>query len=649
MNTRPLLILVCLSALLWTACPAPAPAPVEDVAQSTDLGDVTKEDTARPPGLACCPSGVCVVGEICVDGACHGVPGTAGCFTKGGCSQGQECVGATTCPCEDENCVPDSGTCSYPEGCCNSGADCGGTERCINGVCHQDPKEGRCYDDGDCTAGLGCQSAALCTCGEVGCAPISGVCAVPGPCCIGDEECGPGGLCVGDACEPTPQADACFSSDGCDEGLVCAGATICPCDMGGCLIPTTEGVCADPEKACCQINADCAKGEVCVDGAQCVTAPDSGNCYKDAHCGKGRTCQGATVCECGGDDCENVAGTCHTEVVPCEDDLGCGPGMRCIAPDETFCPFDGGDEDVAKQSPGPERLCVADVKSGCWSRGDCAHDERCLTDVVCVDPAGCAPPNTPGKCESRAEKDTCCTSHQDCQEGLECRNSNSYQTCPPAPTAVCLPKPDFGINCWNYEDCPDAQVCIKSRICACGARCFKSGRGWCEPASAMGCNSDLDCGESYSCARDLECVLNPCNASNNCPLGGMCEPDMPGSCWNHKDCGDGNYCQGLRICPADAVCDEIDKPGACAPKEEIGACCDSYLACQPGLRCVSGINESQCKLDVTSICVPYGVFNESCFTDEECADNRHCVGQVMCGCGIEGCDVVPAAGQCVLK
>ena len=614
-----------------------------------DLLEVEVPDTTRPPGLLCCESGVCPVGELCIEGACHGAPGATGCYNKGGCLPGQVCQGAIICPCEDETCVPGSGSCAYPEGCCNADSECGDSERCLNGVCHAEPGDGRCYFDKDCGGGLVCQAVELCTCGEADCTPQSGVCAQPGPCCLSDEECGASGLCLEASCEEKPTDDACFANADCIEGLICAGASICPCGEDGCLIPTTTGLCADADSTCCQTHDDCGTGEICVDGKQCVAIPEANSCYKDAHCGKGRVCQDATLCACGDAECESVAGTCRTQVTPCELDQECGPGMRCIAPDISYCPFEGADNDASKKAPGPAHVCVPEVETGCWSSDDCGKDQRCLVDTVCIASGGCAEPNVPGKCEAKADKDTCCTSHNDCQDGLECRNSNSFQTCPPAPTAVCLPKPDFGINCWNYEDCPDAQVCIKSRICACGARCFKSGRGWCEPASQQGCNSDLDCGESYSCARDLECVLNPCNATHNCPLGGLCQPDVPGSCWNHKDCGDGNYCKGLRICPVDAICDEIDKPGECAPKEDVGACCDSYLACKGGLRCVSGINKSQCSLDVTSICVPYGVFNESCFTDAECADNRQCVGQTMCGCGIEGCDALPAPGNCVLK
>ena len=216
-------------------------------------------------------------------------------------------------------------------------------------------------------------------------------------------------------------------------------------------------------------------------------------------------------------------------------------------------------------------------------------------------------------------------------------------------TSVCLPKPVYGLSCWNYDDCPAAQVCIKARICACGARCFKSRRGYCEPASIQNCNMDIDCGDEYSCARDLECVVNPCYATEDCPLGGKCEPDVPGQCWTHKECGDDNYCKGLRICPANAECADIDKPGECAPTEDAGGCCDSYFACGPGLRCISSVEKNECELDISAVCVPYGQYNSVCYTDSDCAPSRECMGVKICACGLDGCDDPPQAGACVLK
>lgn len=623
----------------WTACSSPTPAP--DVPLAVDTAAEVRHDVSEPPGgLECCPSGVCSLGEQCFQGACHATPGSLGCLNKGHCLSGQVCEGATLCACEDPSCEPSNGACTYPEGCCNAPSDCGEGDVCLNGTCQANPTSGRCFADSDCGDGLVCKDAAPCTCGDSDCQSTSGLCVVPGPCCGGDEECGASGQCQAEGCEATPEAGRCFDASSCASGEVCAGVSLCDCGVGGCLVPTTNGACIAEGEACCVSNGECGKGELCVDGLQCLKAPETNSCYLDAHCGKGRLCVGATVCPCGDDACETAAGTCHTPLLPCADDSACVVGMRCVVPDALQCPMSG---DSA------QGVCVEDVASGCWVAGDCGKSKRCLSETLCLDPAGCSEANSPGTCQALANKDVCCSSHLDCADGLQCRNSNTYETCPPSSTAVCLPEPEYGINCWNYMDCPEAMVCLKARICACGARCHKSGRGFCQPASAQVCNSNLDCGDSYSCARELECIVNPCNATDDCPLGGKCQADMPGSCWNHSTCGDGSYCKGLRICPADAVCNDIDKPGVCATKETEGACCESYFACDGGLRCISAVSKTQCTLDISSICVPYGVFNASCFTDDDCAENRKCTGQTTCPCGTEGCDEAPSAGQCVLK
>ena len=639
MNGRSFIPLLALLPFVWWACSSPAPVVEPDTHPVSDTMPEVAPDATKE-GLACCPSGICHTGEACIGGACHAIPGSLGCHSASGCLKGQICESPKLCPCEDPSCEPESGTCLYPEGCCNADSECEETQSCLGGICHDAPAAGRCFTDLDCAGGLLCESAEPCTCGDEGCVPATGFCALPGPCCLGDEECGPVGQCLADGCEAKAEGGRCFVLDDCGAGEICAGASLCPCGTIGCLIPTTDGACLPEGEGCCILGSDCAGGEICVDGLQCVPAPESGSCYKDAHCGKGRVCQDANVCGCGSDGCVSVPGTCHTPLSACTGEGDCVPGMRCVPPDIAYCPGEG---------PAALSVCVPDVPTGCWASGDCETGERCIGEVICLDPAGCSEANIPGKCVSQGVKDVCCGSHLDCAPGFECRNSNTYKTCPPSSTSVCLPKPEYGISCWNYQDCPESQVCLKARICACGARCFKSGRGFCEPASQQVCNSDLDCGGSYSCARDLECVVNPCNATDDCPLGGQCHADMPGSCWNHKDCGDGSYCKGLRICPADAICDDIDKAGECAPKEEVGACCDSYFACTTGLRCMSSVAKTQCTLDVSSVCVPYGVFNQSCFSDAECAENRICMGQKMCACGLEGCDDPPTPGQCVLK
>ena len=83
--------------------------------------------------------------------------------------------------------------------------------------------------------------------------------------------------------------------------------------------------------------------------------------------------------------------------------------------------------------------------------------------------------------------------------------------------------------------------------------------------------------------------------------------------------------------------------------KEIGACCDSYKACQAGARCISAVTGTGCVLDVSSICAPYVQFNITCFSDNDCEPSRECIGAELCSCGLAGCDGPPVAGTCTLK
>ena len=136
LNARWTLILGLWAFVAFTGCPGP-------VTQS-DTGAVdtsTTDDTSVPPIDTqgpednCCPLGICSVGKVCLDGACHPGAGAAGCYRNVDCLAGQVCEGATTCGCDAKDCVASVGSCTYPEGCCNSDSECDGDAVCATGQC----------------------------------------------------------------------------------------------------------------------------------------------------------------------------------------------------------------------------------------------------------------------------------------------------------------------------------------------------------------------------------------------------------------------------------------------------------------------------------------------------------------------------------
>ncbi|MGM0578663.1 MAG: hypothetical protein ACQEXJ_23260 [Myxococcota bacterium] len=639
--------------LLASACSDGGGGAEPDVDAPADVAgdevEVTPDavDADGATGARCCPTGVCGLGEICLEGSCHPVPGENGCYADGECAAGQQCEGASFCPCDDPDCEPEVGTCRWPEGCCNTDSECPGDAVCHQGVCRDVPEGAGCWADAHCKAGRVCDGVESCPCGAEGCEASPGFCSLPGMCCLSDDECGPDGLCVGERCVPAPEEDHCFSGDDCDGATRCVGAYVCPCGDDTCLVPTTPGVCTAEEEVCCDNPADCSETAVCVEGRACLDVPGGGECWVDEHCGPGRVCEDATVCTCG-ELCptgSSVPGSCHTQTTACSDDADCAAGMRCAIPDTAWCP----------DAPAPtEGVCVEQVDEGCWSRDDCATGERCSDEQVCTDPAGCDEPNRPGRCVPLADQDHCCDSHRECGPGLECRNSNTTMTCPPNSTASCVSEPVFGETCWNFEDCPEGLVCNGHRLLGCGSLFQKSKNGFCESPEGMPCKTGIDCGDGFTCARDEDCPVMPseCGTGSNCPTSGLCQQKVAGRCWTHSACADDEYCEGLRVCPADTACADPDEPGTCEPLGQAGDCCDSYHGCAPGLRCISAVDMEACDLDLSSVCVPrIDPFDDvSCFTDADCdSAARHCVGAQVCPCGISDCEGPPQAGSCELK
>lgn len=655
MTPAPRLASLALTALAFVpgalACGETKSAVDVQIGDSSNWMDLKTPESAQNDvqvGVACCPTGNCDLGMTCFEGACLPSPGDTGCYVDAQCAAGQECAGATACGCGDTECTPTLGLCQYPSGCCNDDAACGAGEACVLGRCKAKPAAaGACWRDDHCAAGEVCEGMTNCPCGDTACAEAAGHCGLAGVCCKGDAECGASGVCRGSRCVAKAAGGGCWGNEDCTAaGETCLGAALCACVPGAsedaaCVVPPTAGHCGKVADSCCGKDSDCGAGNVCVEGRGCVAAPDRAKdeCWVDGHCGAGRVCDDARVCGCNEDGCTaSVVGQCRTLALPCNGSSDCPTAMRCVVPDGVSCP---GAEAVTTG------VCTPIVDEGCWNSAECHKSVRCSADVVCDDPAGCDAPNVPGRCDVKVKKWDCCASHLECADGLECRNQDTSVTCPPSPSAICVPTPSYGETCWNSEDCPEGKTCYGVYVCGCNGKCRWNHQGNCQ--IPVNCQSDLDCGGDARCARDLDCIYSPCTTAFNCPPGGVCQLTVEGGCWTHEECGDGNYCQGLRVCPLGNECPWPDMPGTCAPRAGLGGCCSSYRGCDPGLRCVSVADRTSCSIDTTSVCVPAVTMGIACYVDEDCETDQRCSGATVCPCGVETCTATPKAGQCVGK
>jgi len=596
-------------------------------------------------GNVCCPFGTCPNGQSCYGDSCMATPtADGGCYFDGQCPRGATCEGETTCTCGELSCEATAGQCRFPTGCCNSVDECGSGADCVNGSCvNLSALDGNCWSNTQCSGGTVCEGARVCACGDEACEDVPGVCAEPGACCATNQECGVGGSCVEGRCVPAPADGSCWADTDCSGDETCLGEVTCPCVSGAggewnCAKLPVAGRCGAAETACCSNDSDCGAGNICLEGRACVPAlaPATDTCYLDGQCGAGRVCQGATVCGCNEDGCQgSVVGQCHTPVIKCSGDGECPVATKCTISDRAYCPN------------GPEAnegICVPLNDEGCYNSSECNPNVRCGAEVICDRAEGCRAPNHPGICDTKVRKWDCCNSHLECGAGLECRNQNTSQTCPPNASAICVPIPVPGESCWNVNDCPQGLACQRTITCGCNARCRYNRIGQCELPT--NCQANIDCGTESVCARDAECILSPCSSVSTCPFGGTCQDKVEGFCWNHESCASGEYCEGLKVCPPDTTCPYPNSPGVCQTRAQLGECCTSYKGCVPGLRCTSPGTGTGCTLDTTSVCVPATAIQGTCYGDEDCDRTEFCQGEEVCPCGLEDCEGAPRPGTC---
>ncbi|MCK5804889.1 MAG: putative metal-binding motif-containing protein, partial [Lentisphaeria bacterium] len=150
---------------------------------------------------------------------------------------------------------------------CNSDADCGDSQICVNHACRDE-----CGTDFDCDTGEEC---------------VSGACLVV---CSGDGDCPEGELCQAGQCVPS----GCIDMDDDGYGINCDKGGDCD-DTNPDTYPGAPELCDGEDNDCDQVSDSgitcglvcCASGEYCLAGA-CVR--DTGDCTEDLDCQEDSYC-----------------------------------------------------------------------------------------------------------------------------------------------------------------------------------------------------------------------------------------------------------------------------------------------------------------------------------------------------------------------
>ena len=330
----------------------------------------------------------------------------------------------------------------------------------------------------------------------------------------------------------------------------------------------------EPDVFACTTDSDCADGERCRDGYECVPerCTEADDCSTNQGCRDGK----CVAAECGTVETgSNCAGhyDCDTDLRLCR--TTCSATVRC--------PFHYECSDAGTCEP------------------FCTSADECM-GYLCID----------RKCS------TSCNSLADCTEGYEC----SGQVCVRAGSSPTSPSSTIGKVCSSETECGSNHCCVASSgsMPRCSATtCTRKGAGntcnfnvECQSGSCRTnrCQSDSGGSTGASCTMHADCASGDCchgkciAAEETCPGG-----DFGQSCRSMSDCALGLMCRGTaggvstgmcsKLCNASVLC---KSPNALVPSTCIeetagagdGEChpfCSSTNTCDhPMARCLTKLN-----------------------------------------------------------
>lgn len=577
------------------------------------------------------PGNGCTDSKQCAENVC-GSDGSCGCSADADCASNQYCA-ADTRLCQAKlasgSPLPDD---PLHSGICTGPSDPTAAAACASGECN--PETDTCGSSGGATCPGGPSECVSNTCSSSGrCVPSGGLGCYEDVDCSGGYHCDRNNLtCVADLPAGSP-----IPSDGIRTG-VCAGAAVDACASGLCNIAVDT--CAEPDRAMCSSNADCASN-TCSASGRCI--PPVNGCFADTDCSSssfcdrdGLTCQaklisGAPlpddgdgyhdgVCApelaaavCASSACNAATNTCASPVnAPCSVASQCvvnvcGGNGQCGTPDSGAC---SADLAAVCQSAtcAPSNVCVPAGGFGCYLDSDCGAEAICNQNALTCEPKR----NNGEPIPSDGIRDGQCSeaSAFACVSG-QCNAATD--TCGGAIGEACALASQCVVNvCGSNGSCGGAngQTCGGAESCQSGV--CASGSGRCLP-TADSCYLDAECGADEYCVRSTFTCAAKLGTGAPIPSDGI----RDGSC---EQADAVLACSSAQCNPATDTCADSNGEPCSVASECVTNVCGANGAC--GTEAAGTCSSSGATICQTGTCAPSGrcvPSEEGCYVDSDCA------------------------------